>query len=92
MQLRYLTAFHFKQIQCFALKQIRVNGNKYGICHIFAQYLSAKYFLSSELGRLTLSVPVVLLNSPKLSPYFSWNKFERISLLILGSLLCLINF
>ena len=27
---------------------------------------------------LTLSVPVVFLNSPNLSPYFSLNKFERI--------------
>ena len=40
---------------------------------------------------LTLSVPVVFLNSPNLSPYFSLNKFERIWLLIFSSLLCLIN-
>ena len=40
---------------------------------------------------LTLSVPVVFLNSPNLSPYFSLNKFERISLLIFSSLLCLIS-
>ena len=39
----------------------------------------------------TLSVLVVLLNSPNLSLYFSLNKFERISLLILTSFLCLIN-
>ena len=32
---------------------------------------------------LTLSVPVVLLNSPNLSPYFSLNKFERILLLMM---------
>ena len=42
-------------------------------------------------GSLTLSVPVVLLNSPNLSPYFSLNKFERILLLIFSSLLCSIN-
>ena len=29
-------------------------------------------------GKLTLSVPVVLLNSPNLSPYFPLNKFKRI--------------
>ena len=40
---------------------------------------------------LTLSVPAVLLNSSKLSPYFSLNKFERILLLIFNSLLSLIN-
>ena len=40
---------------------------------------------------LTLSVPVALLNSPNLSPYFSLNKFERILPLIFSSLLCLIN-
>ena len=40
---------------------------------------------------LTLSVPVVVLNSPNLSPYFSLNKFERIWLLIFSSWLCLIN-
>ena len=38
------------------------------------------------------SVPIVLLNSPNLSPYFSLNKFERILLLIINSLLCLINY
>ena len=32
---------------------------------------------------LTLSVPVVFLNSPNLNPYFSLNKFERIWLLIM---------
>ena len=40
---------------------------------------------------ITLSVPVVLLNSPNFCPYFSLNKFERILLLIFSSLLCLIN-
>ena len=40
---------------------------------------------------LTLSVPVVLWNSPNLCPYFSLNKFGRILLLIFSSLLCLIN-
>ena len=45
----------------------------------------------SQETDLTLSVPVVLLNSPSLSPYFSLNKFERILLLIFSSLLCLIN-
>ena len=40
---------------------------------------------------LTLSFPVVLLNSPNLSPYFSLNKFERILRLIFSGLLCLIN-
>ena len=40
---------------------------------------------------LTLSVPLVLLNSPNLSPYFSLNKFKRILLLIFSSLLCLSN-
>ena len=40
---------------------------------------------------LTLSVPVVLLNSPNLSSYFSLSKFERIVFLIFSSLLCLIN-
>ena len=40
---------------------------------------------------LTLSVPVVFLNSPNLSPYFSLNKFERIWLLIFSNWLCLIN-
>ena len=40
---------------------------------------------------LTLSVLVVLLNSPNLCLYFSLNKFERILLLIFSSLLCLIN-
>ena len=40
---------------------------------------------------LTLSFPVELLNSPNLSPCSSLNKFERISLLIFSSLLCLIN-
>ena len=44
-----------------------------------------------NLSCLTLSVPVVLLNSLSLCPYFSSNKFERIFLLILDSLLCLIN-
>ena len=42
-------------------------------------------------SHLTLSVPVVLLNSPNLSIYFSINKFERYLPLIFGSLLCLIN-
>ena len=41
--------------------------------------------------RLTLSVPVVFLNSPNQSPYFLLNKFERIWLLIFSSWLCLIN-
>ena len=40
---------------------------------------------------LTLSVPVVFLNSPNLSPYFSLNKFERIWFLIFSGWLCLIN-
>ena len=40
---------------------------------------------------LTLSVPVKLLNSPNLSPNFSSNTFEKILLLILSSLPCLIN-
>ena len=40
---------------------------------------------------LTLSVPVVLLNSPNLSSYFSLNKFERILLLIFNGLSWLIN-
>ena len=40
---------------------------------------------------LTLSVPVVFLNSPNLSPYFLLNKFERIWLLIFSNWLCLIN-
>ena len=44
-----------------------------------------------QLLSITLSVPVVLLNSPNLSPYFSLNKFERILLLIFNSLLCLVN-
>ena len=45
----------------------------------------------SELN-FTLSVQVVLLNSPNLSPYFSLNNFERISLLILiSSFLCSIK-
>ena len=38
-----------------------------------------------------LSIPVVLLNSPSLSLYFSLNKFERILFLIFSSLLCLIT-
>ena len=38
-----------------------------------------------------ISVPVVLLNSPSLSPHFSLNKFGRILLLTFSSLLCLIN-
>ena len=46
---------------------------------------------SSSKYILTLSVPVLLLNSPNLSQYFSLNKFERILLLILSSFLCLIN-
>ena len=41
---------------------------------------------------LTLAVPVVLLNSPNLSQYFSLNKFESILLSIFSGLLCLINF
>ena len=40
---------------------------------------------------LTLSIPVLLLNSPNLFLYFLLNKFERILLLIFCSLLCLIN-
>ena len=40
---------------------------------------------------LFLSVTVVLLNSPNLSPYFAFNRFERTLLLIFISLLCLIN-
>ena len=40
----------------------------------------------------TISVPVILLNSPNLSPYFLLNTFERILLLIFSSLLCLIDF
>ena len=36
-------------------------------------------------------MPVVFLNSPNLSPYFSLNKLERIWLLIFSSWLCLIN-
>ena len=40
---------------------------------------------------LTLSVPILFLNSPNLNPYFPLNKFERIWLLIFSSLLCLIN-
>ena len=40
----------------------------------------------------TLSVPVVLLNCPNLSPYFSLYKFKRALLLILSSLVCLINY
>ena len=39
------------------------------------------------IGALTLLVPVVLLNSPNLSPYFSLSKFETILLLIFSSLL-----
>ena len=42
-------------------------------------------------GEVDSSVPVVLLNSPNLSPYFSLSKFERNLLLIFISLLCLIN-
>ena len=48
-------------------------------------------WMKITLGTLTLSVPVVFLNSPNLSPYFSLNKFERIWLLIFSSWLCLIN-
>ena len=44
------------------------------------------------INSLTPSVPVVLLNSLNLSPYFSLNEFERILLLIFSSLLCLISF
>ena len=44
------------------------------------------------IGALTLLVPVVLLNSPNLSPYFSLSKFERILLLIFSRYLCLISF
>ena len=47
--------------------------------------------VSSNHQILTLSVPVVFLNSPNLSPYFSLNKFERIWLLIFSSWFCLIN-
>ena len=50
------------------------------------------FFSSPELTLLTISVPVVLLNSPNLSPYFLLNKFERILLFIFSNLLCLINF
>ena len=40
---------------------------------------------------LTLSVPVVFVNSPNLSLYFSLNKFDRIWLLIFSNWLCFIN-
>ena len=40
---------------------------------------------------LALSVPVVLINSPNVSSYFSLNKFERILFLIFISLRCLIS-
>ena len=39
---------------------------------------------------LAYSIPVVLLNSPILSPYFSLNKLERSLLLIFSKLFCLI--
>ena len=55
--------------------------------------ISTKNTEKPIMGRayLTLSVPVVLINSPNWSSFFSLNKFERILLLILSSLLCLIN-
>ena len=40
---------------------------------------------------LTLSVPVVLLGSPNLNPYFSLDNFEIILLLVFSNLLCMIN-
>ena len=45
----------------------------------------------SQNVKLTLSVPIVLLNYPILGQYFSLNMFVRILLFILSSLLCLIN-
>ena len=70
-------------------------------CHTNVQsHLSMICFFSHTLTSspaiatwtiLTLSVPVVFLNSPNLSPYFSLNKFERIWLLIFSSWLWLIN-
>ena len=45
-----------------------------------------------NMDLLAFSVPVVLLNSPNLSPFFSLNKSEGILVLIFSSLLCLIIF
>ena len=53
--------------------------------------MKSEEYPNTSLSCLTLSVQVVLLNSPNLSPYFSFNKFEKILLLIYSSLLCLIN-
>ena len=55
-----------------------------GVDHLPIQ----EFFMTSFL---TLSVPVILLNSPNLRQYFSLNKLERILLLIFSSFLCLIN-
>ena len=49
-----------------------------------------KLFIKETRTLITFSVLAVLLNSPNLSPYFSLNKFARIFLLFLSSLLCLI--
>ena len=56
-----------------------------------SSYASISWNCWLWLNSLTLSVPVVFLNSPNLSSYFSLNKFERIWLLIFSSWLCLIN-
>ena len=57
----------------------------------YFQNRTSRAEFSSLCMELTLSVPVVLLNSHNLSSYFSLNKFERILLLIFSSLLCLIS-
>ena len=74
----------------YTLLQTNINDNHR--CHVSVRNIfpfSLQFIVIHCL--LTLSVPVVLLNSPNLSPYFSLNKFERILLVIFSSLLCLIN-
>ena len=45
---------------------------------VFQTLLEGSLSFMFSQASLTLSGPVVFLNSPNLSPYFSLNKFERI--------------
>ena len=60
---------------------------------MFRPFQTSRIFAKFNFWKLslTLSAPVVFLNSPNLSPYFSLNKSERIWLLIFSCWLCLIN-
>ena len=85
---RFLSSLGWDRVYGFDMSAIRKVAITEPLVDVveYKQVVTNSCLVKVKKLRLTLSVPVVLLNSPKLNPCFSVIKFERILLLIFNSL------